>query len=775
MSRVVPKTSLSYTRRIAGFVAAMLVAALFAPAVPAPASVDSSEPVAVVIRGTTEIPDLVASIGGSLTAELPLIDGYAATVPSDLVDTLAGHDAVVALTFDASVRWSADDAGWDDGSVELSPYEASLIDAAATALDGQYDQLTAYATGNEALLEDLQKAADRRAEEVGKAQFEYMERVVKADREAAEDLAKKEAERVDKLAHAEEELAKDLAEAKGQEDVDKAHLEYDERVTKAEAEYADKVAHIREDQAHALAEALKKLREALDDVTTRYAKDLAEIEEDYLKSTEGSVKKHDELRKAFDSQLASFVSTGGKALPMSLITHETGATALWAQGFDGSGIDVAVIDSGVAPVEGLTAPGKVINGPDLSFDSQIPQLQHLDLYGHGTHMAGIIGGRDEKASVEAFGETDQFLGMAPGSRIVNIKVADATGAVDVSQVIAAIDWVVQHRNDNGLNIRVLNLSFGTDSVQSAALDPLAFAVEQAWNHGIVVVVAAGNDGIGSPVRNPAKDPFVIAVGAVRSDGRTDTDDQVADFTSCSKDRAIDLVAPGRSLVSLRVPDSFIDEANNGAVVDDRFFKGSGTSQAAAVVSGAVALLLEQRPYLTPDQVKALLMDTASPAKGPGECKGAGTLDLHKAVKTPSISVVNSAQNAVPSTGTGTLQGSRSSAVLGGSAAPLVGEIDIFGNPWDAAAWAPSSAAGSAWDAGTWNGTSWSGTSWSGTSWSGTSWSGTSWSGTSWSGSSWSGTSWSDASWSGTSWSGTSWSGTSWSGTSWSGTDLLSVS
>jgi serine protease AprX len=745
------------------------------PAAPASPATAAAEPVAVVIRGTDRVPELVEALGGRLTAELPLIDGYAATVPSDLIDTLVESDAVVAVTPDASVRWSTDEAGWDDSSSSLSDSERALIDAAATALDDQYAQLVSLGTGNDKLLEELDKAAGRRSEDIGKAQAEYIERITKVDRETAEDLAKQEGEFADKLQHADEELAKHLSEAKNQGDIDKAHLEYDERVTKAQAEYADKVAHIREDQADGLAEAIKKLRQKLDEITNHYAKDLAEIEQDYLKSTEDSVKKHDQLRKSFDNQLASLVSNGGRALPMALITHETGATAYWAQGFDGSGIDVAVIDSGVAPVEGMTGPGKVINGPDLSFDSQIPQLQHLDMYGHGTHMAGIIGGRDDAAAIDAFAETDQFQGMAPGSRIVNVKVADATGAVDVSQVIAAIDWVVQHRNDDGLNIRVLNLSFGTDSTQSAALDPLAFAVEQAWNHGIVVVVASGNDGQGSPVRNPAKDPFVIAVGAAASDGRTDTDDQVSQFTSCSKDREVDLVAPGRSLVSLRVPGSFLDENHQNAVVDDRFFKGSGTSQASAVVSGAVALLLQQRPYMTPDQVKALLMDTASPAKGPAECKGSGMLDLHKAILTPSISAANSAQNATAGTGTGTIQGARSSVALGGSDHPLVGEIDIFGNVWDPAAWAPSAAAGSAWDDGDWNGTSWSGTSWSGTSWSGTSWSGTSWSGTSWSGTSWSGTSWSDAAWSGTSWSGTSWSGTSWSGTSWSGTDLLSLS
>jgi serine protease AprX len=145
---------------------------------------------------------------------------------------------------------------------------------------------------------------------------------------------------------------------------------------------------------------------------------------------------------------------------------------------------VAVIDSGIAPVAGLNGPGQVVNGPDLSFDSQDPDLRHLDGYGHGTHMAGIIAGRDGS----------YFSGVAPGATLINMKVAAADGATDVSQVIAAIDWVVEHRNDPGLNIRVLNLSFGTTAMQSYQLDPLAYAVEVAWRKGIVVVVSAGNDG-----------------------------------------------------------------------------------------------------------------------------------------------------------------------------------------------------------------------------------------------------------------------------------------
>ena len=104
-----------------------------------------------------------------------------------------------------------------------------------------------------------------------------------------------------------------------------------------------------------------------------------------------------------------------------------------------------------------------------------------------------------------------YRGMAPDARIVSLKVGTADGGVDVSQVIAAIDWVVQHKNDNGLNIRVINLSYGTNSTQNSRVDPLSYAVEQAWKKGIVVVAAAGNSGYqvgggrrGSPTRRTTR-------------------------------------------------------------------------------------------------------------------------------------------------------------------------------------------------------------------------------------------------------------------------------
>ena len=450
-----------------------------------------------------------------------------------------------------------------------------------------------------------------------------------------------------------------------------------------------------------------------------------------------------------------------------------GATELWKDHVTGAGVDVALIDSGVVPVNGLTASGKVVNGPDLSFDRQAGAPPYLDAFGHGTHLAGIIAGRDDAITAGAPPGADDFAGIAPGSRIVSVKVASAGGETDVSQVIAAIDWVVQHRRSDGLNIRVLNLSFGTDATQDYAVDPLAYAVEVAWRKGIVVVTAAGNAGEHRrQLANPALDPWVLAVGAADLHGTRDVADDTVPAWSSPGDasRGPDLVAPGVSVPSLRSPGSILDLAAPSAS-GSRLIRGSGTSQAAAVVSGAVALLLDDRPQLTPDQVKALLTSSAAhlPAADP-DAQGAGLLDVQAASKAP---VPNAVQRWARASGTGSLDAARGSVRVAVGTSVLDGERDIFGAEWDGKEWAKASLDGKSWDDGKWNGRTWTGTclcasSWSGLSWSGLSWSGLSWSGLSWSGLSWSGLSWSGLSWSGLSWSGLSWSGLSWSGLSWSG-------
>jgi serine protease AprX len=461
-------------------------------------------------------------------------------------------------------------------------------------------------------------------------------------------------------------------------------------------------------------------------------------------------------------------------------TLATGAQAYWKAGYTGKGIDVAVIDTGTAPVPGLAGPGKLVNGPDLSFESQTPNLRYLDTYGHGSHMAGIIAGRADAAVAGRYaGDTANFLGMAPDARIVSVKVADAMGAADVSQVIAAIDWVVQNRNTGGLNIRVLNLSFGTNTTHPYTIDPLAHAVERAWKQGITVVAATGNAGYymtpgGAGLTSPARDPYVISVGATDTKKTTlTTDDAVASFSSSGVvgtggTKNPDLVAPGKSIISLAVPGSFIDQTYGATgAVTGGYMRGSGTSQATAVMSGAAALVLQQHPTWTNNQVKALLTTTARPLRAgtlTPAAQGRGTLDLIKALSVTSVVAAYSYTN---SSGVGTLEGARGSAHLVDNGVVLNGEKDIFGDSVATATLASRRAAGTAWTGGTWNGRMWSGSSFTASNWSATTWTGSMWSGRRWSSEVWSAQLWSGRRWSGETWTGRRWSGDGWSGNTWS--------
>ncbi len=460
---------------------------------------------------------------------------------------------------------------------------------------------------------------------------------------------------------------------------------------------------------------------------------------------------------------------------MDNTTAYSGATAWWSAGYTGRGVDVALIDTGVAPVPGLEGSGKILNGPDLSLESQASATTYLDTNGHGTFMAGLIAGHDAGLTAPyADAPATAYRGMAPDARIVSVKVGVADGGVDVSQMIAAIDWVVQHHSDDGLNIRVISLSYGTNSIQSYLLDPLAYAAEQAWKKGILVVAAGGNYGFQNQMNNlpaladPAFDPYLLAVGSSDANGTPSmSDDFVPSFSPWPKrgaTRSVDMIAPGTHLQGLRVPNSWVDMYHPEGQIDGRYFRGSGTSESAALISGAAALVYQKYPNATPDQVKNLLTGTGYRISGKSQAIGGGELQLGVALTTP---LQNSTQVWAPSTGTGSVEASRGQDHLTLDNVVLTGEQDIFGHPFAAAAIAAMEAAGNSWSGGTWNGNSWSGNSWSGNSWSGNSWSGTSWSGNSWSGNSWSGNSWSGNSWSGNSWSGNSWSGNSWSGGSWS--------
>jgi serine protease AprX len=364
-------------------------------------------------------------------------------------------------------------------------------------------------------------------------------------------------------------------------------------------------------------------------------------------------------------------------------------------GLTGAGVDVAIIDSGVIGVRALGGQNKLVRGPDFSEDGWIPDLRGLDTFGHGSHMAAVIAGDDPATG---------YRGIAPGARLVSIKVSGADGLTSLVRVLMALDWVRRHRDADGLRIRVLNLSLGVDARRSYVSSPLAYAAEQLWNRGIAVVAAAGNqaDATGR-LDLPAADPFLIAVGASDTADTADTsDDTVADFSSRDAMRPPDFVAPGTHVVSLRVPGSTLDTEFPAARIGDAFFRGSGTSQATAVTSGLVALLLQARPTLTPDQVKALLKAGAVNMAADVSADGAGRVNLARSLALATPSQEAAAQHFQPAVmDLGVLwQDLRDEAA--GTAAPVgTGENG-------------------------WTGRRWSGIQWSGRRWSGRRWSSNEW-------------------------------------------------
>src|SRR5664280_1243241 len=448
--------------------------------------------------------------------------------------------------------------------------------------------------------------------------------------------------------------------------------------------------------------------------------------------------------------------------PGSLFTVDKaiGARKLWGEqdssgrALTGQGVTVALLDSGVAPVAGLDGAGKVTYGPDLSIEGN-GVLTQQDTFGHGTFMAGVIAGRGTTSPSSDLAKAPAHvqLGVAPDAGLLAMKLATTDGSVDVSQVIAALDWVTQHPVlPDGTRVRVINLSYGTDSAQAYLADPLAAATENAWKHGIVVVASAGNNGAGTtPLSDPAIDPYVIAVGATDANnsikGWDSATTTIASYSQAgSADRNVDLVAPGTSLVSARTPGSFVDVNNpSGLVSGDTsaaLFRGSGTSEAAAVVSGSVALLLQAYPNLTPDQVKSALTSSADPVTHASPtADGAGTLDLPNALRAASaLSGTNKAaatlraaavQRFPSSTGQGSIDAARGGSwLVDADGKVLSGEIDVQGNTWNP---------GGRWLGVTWTGNNWlpASAGWSSSRWSSSRWSSARWSSSRWSSSRWS--------------------------------------
>ncbi len=441
-------------------------------------------------------------------------------------------------------------------------------------------------------------------------------------------------------------------------------------------------------------------------------------------------------------------------LPLGSMYHvvdQIGARELWQQGVTGAGVNVALIDTGVAPVDALA--DQVVATVDLSIEQGDPANAFVDNFGHGTHLAGIIAGRDPGADpANAAEHPEWFLGVAPDAGVVSVKVAGRDGAVAPASLLSGIDWVIDHADE--LDIGVITLALDTDTGSSYQSDPVAAALERAWDAGIVVVAAAGNDGPESNgLGSPAHDPYVIAVAGVEAapDGFV-----VPDWASRGDAvRRPDLAAPGSHLVSLRAPGSDADVNHPEGLVDDQRFLGSGSSQSAAVVGGIAALLRSADPSLTPDAVKAALVGSATAIPGGVDFVGVGLVDAARAIGTPPTAAT---QTWVRSTADG-------SALTPVAAAY---QFQPSGNAWMGNAWMGNAWMGNAWMGNAWMGNAWMGNAWMGNAWMGNAWMGNAWMGNAWMGNAWMGNAWMGNAWMGNAWMGNAWMGNAWMGNAWMG-------
>lgn len=314
------------------------------------------------------------------------------------------------------------------------------------------------------------------------------------------------------------------------------------------------------------------------------------------------------------------------------------ADKAWALGYTGAGVTVAVLDSGVAPANDLTQPTSRLLA---SVDFVSGETGQRDPGGHGTHVAGIIAGN-------GYDSSGALKGVAPDANIVSVRVINQQGKATASSIIRGIQWVLENRDT--YNIRVMNLSLGGRPSTSYKNDILAAAVEMAWKAGIVVVTAAGNNGPSSgSISTPGHDPFNIAVGAIDDKGTPDKrDDDVPYFSArgptLAGDHKPDILAPGRKIISLYSANSYLagvlPERQLLSSLGRPYFRLTGTSMAAPVVSGVVALLLQKNPDLTPDQVKYILTRTASNFSGSRDTVGAGVVDAYAVLTSNKMGVAN---------------------------------------------------------------------------------------------------------------------------------------
>lgn len=435
----------------------------------------------------------------------------------------------------------------------------------------------------------------------------------------------------------------------------------------------------------------------------------------------------------------------GPHTPSDAFLQQTGASQLAAQGDTGQGVTVAVLDTGIDNLPDFA--GRLVGGVDLTGGNSPFQ----DGYGHGTFVAGLIGGNGASSN-------GQYSGEAPGANLVSIKVAGASGQTDLATVITGLQWAVDHESQYG--IRILNISLGFKPFESTVLNPVDMAVQAVWNAGIAVVASAGNAGpFNGTITSPGDDPLVITAGALDDLAQSNVaDDEMNDFSSVgptSPDGWVkpDLVTSGRSVVSLAAPGSTVYNENPSARIGSGNFVGSGTSFSAAITSGAAALVLADHPSYTPDQLKAVLLgNTSQGPVGNPFVDGHGALNAYAAATSAPMNLAQSALGLI--------------ATILNDTVPL-SPLDNTADTWNASLWSgvtwPNQAPPSNYG---WNNWEWNGWQWNNWEWNNWEWNNAAWNGAGWNNWEWNGQAWDSSAWQGSAWEGSAWSGSSWESSAW---------
>lgn len=405
----------------------------------------------------------------------------------------------------------------------------------------------------------------------------------------------------------------------------------------------------------------------------------------------------------------------------------------------GAQVTVAVIDSGVDA-----------NHPDLAGHVQAVNVgtssSAADGYGHGTHVVGIINGRSADG---------HYVGIAPDSNVISVKIADDSGQALESDLLRGLEWVDLHRTSSG--IKALNLSVQAAIPSSYVTSPIDAAVELLIKHGVTVIAAAGNAGNASDAEwyAPANDPLVITVGCLDDNATTGTgDDSLCAISSRGATAdgfgKPDLVAPGRKIVSTLAggangqPVALAQDFPDRVTSDGLHIRLSGTSMSAPVVTGAVSLLLQRYPSLTPGQIKNILVGSTRTYSGQPD--KAGALDIQAALTAAATPPTTTLYLPLPLLGP---QAPSSDATL----------------VWNGSTWATSYYNGGQWVSGWvpsllsllglqlahWDSVSWDGAHWDSVSWDGTRWQSAHWDSAHWDSAHWDTAHWDSAHWDSVSW------------------------